>query len=124
MGRNFARRVRTSRIKRRGFALRGRGGSKDFRGTSLIDAHGVPGAMFENPAPLPAGEGRRWPHVGGIFRLVKADSDVLLMQVHINLVEPVRIEGGGAADDPVNLIIFGEQQLSEKRPVLAGNPGY
>ena len=43
--------------------------------------------------------------------------------VDIDVVEPLRVEGGGAADDPVDLVPLRHQELHEVRSVLAGDAG-
>ncbi len=44
------------------------------------------------------------------------------MRVLIDRVDPSRVEGAGSPDDAVDLIPFGEQQLSQVRSVLPCNP--
>lgn len=46
-----------------------------------------------------------------------------LVRVDIYRVQPVCIKSGRAPDYAVYLVILGKQELGEKRPVLACNPG-
>ena len=43
-----------------------------------------------------------------------------LVDVLINVVEPIRVQAGGAALQAVYLVALGKQELAEVRAVLAG----
>ncbi len=45
------------------------------------------------------------------------------VRVGVNAVQPAGVEGAGAADQAVNLVAFGEQQLREVGTVLPGDAG-
>ena len=46
-----------------------------------------------------------------------------LVGVVVEVVDPVRVEAGGAADDAVDLVALLEQELGQVGTVLAGQPG-
>ena len=50
-------------------------------------------------------------------------ADALLVGVAVEVVDPLGVERGGAADDPVDLVAELEQVLGEVGAVLAGDPG-
>jgi hypothetical protein len=45
------------------------------------------------------------------------------MPVFVEVIDTIRIEGAGPADNAVNLVAFIEQQLGQIRSVLSGDPG-
>jgi hypothetical protein len=47
----------------------------------------------------------------------------MLVRVHVKVVDTLRIERRGAAFHAVHDVTLLEQQLSEKRAILAGNAG-
>jgi hypothetical protein len=57
---------------------------------------------------------------------MQTQSSFLLVRIGIDVIETIRVEGGCAADDAMDRIPFGEQELGEVRPILtcdAGNEG-
>ena len=47
-----------------------------------------------------------------------------IVRVAVQVLDPVGIEGRGAAHDAVHLVSLCKQQLGQKRAVLAGDPRY
>jgi hypothetical protein len=54
---------------------------------------------------------------------VEKESGTGLVKVLIDVVEPVRIETGGATFEAVDLVAFGKEKLGQVRAVLAGATG-
>jgi hypothetical protein len=46
------------------------------------------------------------------------------MGVLIDMIDSIGVEGAGPADNPMDLVAFAEEQLSQITAVLACNPGY
>ena len=62
-------------------------------------------------------------HRLGEVAVVHEQAHAPLVGVAVEVVDPLRVEARGAADDPVHLVPAPEQQLGEVRAVLAGDPG-
>ena len=59
----------------------------------------------------------------GEVAVVQEELDAALVRVAVEVVDPVGVEGRGAADDAVDLVALVEQQLGEVGAVLAGDAG-
>src|ERR1051325_4650461 len=57
----------------------------------------------------------------GQVAIVQKEAGAFDLRIGINVVEPAAVERADAADQAMNLIAFGEQQLGQVRAVLAGN---
>ncbi len=55
--------------------------------------------------------------------VVEEEAAVRLVRVLVDVVDAAGVEGGGAADDAVDLVALGEQQLRQVAAVLAGDAG-
>ncbi len=64
-------------------------------------------------------------HLDGVGEVAVVEEEMHPVDVRIavEVVDAAGVEGGGAADDPVDLVAFGEQQLGEVGTVLAGDAG-
>jgi hypothetical protein len=62
---------------------------------------------------------------GGVRQIavMECEPAIRFVGVLIEVVNPVRVEEGGAALDSVNLIAFFEQKFGQIRAVLAGDAG-
>ena len=63
--------------------------------------------------------------VGGVGQvaIVEEEPRIGFVRVLVDVVDTLGIEGRGSTLDAVDLITLAQQQLREKRPVLAGHPG-
>ena len=55
--------------------------------------------------------------------IVEAQRSSWFVRIRVDVIESVCIEGGCAADNPVNLIILREQEFRKIRAVLSGDAG-
>jgi hypothetical protein len=62
-------------------------------------------------------------HRVGEVAVVKEELHAVDMRVAVKVVDAARVEGRGAADDPVHLVTLRQQQLGEVGTVLAGDAG-
>jgi len=63
--------------------------------------------------------------LGGVSQVtvVKEEASAEYMRVVVEVVDPLGIERGGAADDAVNLIALGEEEFCQVGPILPGDAG-
>jgi hypothetical protein len=63
--------------------------------------------------------------VGGVGQVavVKVEAGLIGVGVHIEMIDPLGVEGGGAALDAVDLIALLQQEFSQVGTVLAGDAG-
>ena len=59
----------------------------------------------------------------GKIAVVEIDPRLGVVEVLVEVVDPVGVEGAGPADEPVDLIPLAEQELGEVGAVLAGDAG-
>ena len=59
----------------------------------------------------------------GEVAVVEGELGVGCVGVLVDVVDAVGVEGGGAADDAVDFVAFGEEELGEVGAVLAGDAG-
>jgi hypothetical protein len=71
---------------------------------------------------LDRGEQRDQARAVGQVAVVQEQSLVLLVRIRVQVVDPVRVERAGAADQAVHLVPLAEQQLGQVRAVLARDP--
>jgi hypothetical protein len=46
-----------------------------------------------------------------------------VMGIRIDMIDSLRVKSTGPADEPMNFIPFGKQELCQITPILARNPG-
>src|ERR1700689_4976940 len=63
--------------------------------------------------------------IGGVSKVavMQLQLDVGFVRILIEMIDPISIEQGGAALDPVNDVALAEQQLGKISPVLSRYPG-
>lgn len=54
---------------------------------------------------------------------MEEEADVRFVRVLVEVADPPSVEGGGAPNQPVDLVALREEELGEIGAVLAGNPG-
>ena len=57
----------------------------------------------------------------GKIAVVEIDPSLGVVEVLVEMVDPVRVEGAGPADEPVDLVTLPEQEFGQIRSVLAGD---
>ena len=62
---------------------------------------------------------------GGVGQVgvVEEEARLRLVRIAVEVVDPRGVERAGAADEAVDLVALGKQQLGEVRAVLAGDAG-
>ena len=68
----------------------------------------------------------RWPiseeRIGEVG-VVQEEAGIALVRIHVQVVDPLRVELAGATDQPVDLVALLQEELGEVRAVLAGDAG-
>lgn len=59
----------------------------------------------------------------GKIAVVEIDASLGVVEVPVEVVDPVRVEGAGPADQPVDLIALGKEKFRKVRSVLASDAG-
>jgi hypothetical protein len=61
--------------------------------------------------------------VGGVreIPIVHSKPNVPFMRILIEMIHPARVERGGSALDPVNLVTLSEQELGQISAILSGD---
>jgi hypothetical protein len=109
-------------------------GFEEIHGSEGVDSHGING-LVEADADVGLGaevvdfirfySREDFAEAGAIDKIavMEEETGVGVVAITVEVFDAVGVEGGGSADDAVDVVPFGEQEFGEVGPVLAGDSG-